>query len=53
MYHGDADEDDVGEVGEHDGQEHKVAELLAEARPLKKGRMWLTCKVDKSGHEMN
>ena len=36
MYHGDADEDDVGEVGEHDGQEHKVAELLAEARPLKK-----------------
>ena len=31
VHHGDADEDDVGQVGEHDGQEHKVAELLAEA----------------------
>ena len=33
MHHGDADEDDVGQVGEHRRQEHKVAELLAEAGP--------------------
>ena len=31
--HGDADEDDVGQVGEHRRQEHEVAELLAEAGP--------------------
>ena len=33
VHHGDADEDDVGQVGEHRSQEHEVTQLLAEARP--------------------
>ena len=31
VHHGDADEDDVGQVGEHRRQEHEVTQLLAEA----------------------